>query len=107
MRILYDHQIFVAQRFGGISRYFNELKKLNREGVQVIDINPDLFIDTSPEPGYDLFSRGVRFLKRKIGFERKIVKKFPKEAEDIFNNDGFDIKKLEDAAFASSSLCAK
>jgi hypothetical protein len=25
MRILYDHQIFTLQKFGGISRYFCEL----------------------------------------------------------------------------------
>ena len=27
MKILFDHQIFGAQRFGGISRYFVELAK--------------------------------------------------------------------------------
>ncbi|MBI5307428.1 MAG: hypothetical protein HZB37_03590 [Planctomycetes bacterium] len=26
MKILYDHQIFVYQEFGGFSRYFYELK---------------------------------------------------------------------------------
>jgi hypothetical protein len=32
MKILYDHQIFSGQKFGGISRYFYELIK-NRDGL--------------------------------------------------------------------------
>ena len=31
MNVLYDHQIWLMQRFGGISRYFIELMKNNWE----------------------------------------------------------------------------
>jgi len=29
MRLLYGHQIFALQEFGGISRFFNELMKMD------------------------------------------------------------------------------
>jgi glycosyltransferase involved in cell wall biosynthesis len=91
MRILFDHQIFVMQKFGGISRYFNEIMQMQKHGVQVEKINPDLFKKTTPEPKYDLLSRGIRFLKRKYGFEKKKEIKFPEAAGKIFSEESFDI----------------
>lgn len=40
MRILYDHQIFLAQPFGGISRYFAEL-------IRSLSFDPECRIDVS------------------------------------------------------------
>jgi len=91
MKVLYDHQIFVAQKFGGISRYFNELMQIKNDGVLIEKINPDLFISNEPELKYDLLSRGVRYVKRKAGLERKEVKKFPEEAAIMFNKNGYDV----------------
>ena len=40
MRIAYDHQVFVQQRFGGISRYFAELASHLHAGNQVTIVAP-------------------------------------------------------------------
>lgn len=48
MRIVYDHQIFVAQRYGGISRYFYELVRSFSEGAVDgvnVNVNSPLFVN--------------------------------------------------------------
>ena len=48
MKILYDHQILIMQKYGGISRYFYELVT-NLEQIQIADISiPDCFSKPVP-----------------------------------------------------------
>lgn len=90
MRVLYDHQIFVAQKFGGISRYFNELMQMENDGVLIKKVNPDLFPPQDREPKYTLLSRGLNYVKRKVGIENKVTK-IPQEAANLFADNGYDI----------------
>ncbi len=89
MRVLYDHQIFNMQKFGGISRYFNELMKSKSDGLHIVKIDPELF-DPIPEPKYDLFSRGINYTKRKVGIKEK-QRKLPGEALKIFLEGNYDV----------------
>ncbi len=95
MKILYDHQIFVAQKFGGISRYFNELMKTDDTKVNFEIIDPALFtVDTKNEIyRNDLLSRGFRYAKKQAGFLQKqnFMPMFPQEAIDKFSNNNFDV----------------
>ena len=66
MKIFFDHQIFVLQQFGGISRYFNEVMKIEDRDVEVEKLDPALasvFYGKST----DLISRGKNYLNRKTG----------------------------------------
>jgi len=40
MRVLYDHQIFYYQRFGGISRYYSELFKAFNKNNEIVPVIP-------------------------------------------------------------------
>lgn len=95
MKILLDHQIFVAQKFGGISRYFNELMITNEERINFDRIDPDLFTYNIEKKTYnnDLASRGIRYIKKKAGISRKeeYQSKFPLEALDKFSANNFDL----------------
>lgn len=94
MKILYDHQIFAIQKFGGISRYFNELMKVSEIGVEIETIDPELFINYARIPvlKQDLLSRGVRYLKRRIIYESNLeTKKFPIEIKNKISNASFDL----------------
>jgi len=66
MKIFFDHQIFELQQFGGISRYFNEVMKIEDQGVEVekLDLASESVIYKQPT---DLISRGKNYLKRKTG----------------------------------------
>lgn len=66
MRILYDHQIFMMQPFGGISRYFNELMQVKNNEIEINKLWPGPQIEA---PKLSLTSRGTRFIKRKLGQE--------------------------------------
>ena len=35
MNVLYDHQIFTMQKYGGVSRYFTEIISHIRENVKI------------------------------------------------------------------------
>jgi len=96
MKVLYDHQIFFEHSFGGINRYFNELKLLKKEGVEVESIDPELLRRTTLhlllKSNYKLFSRGKRFLRRKLGLEEiNEFAKLPREVSSIFSESKFDI----------------
>lgn len=93
MKILFDHQIYVNQKFGGISRYFNELAKMKSASLLVKQINPALFEVPKVVVKTDFFSRGIRFAKRKVGFGPVVISNagFPKQAESILRAGDFDI----------------
>lgn len=67
MKILYDHQIFIAQKYGGISRYFYELIK-NFNHAKDMDISTSI-----------LFSKNYYIADKKevnhIRIQRKIYRK--------------------------------
>jgi len=92
MRILFDNQIFLLQNFGGISRYFGEIFKMNGGDVQVqrIDIIDSKKENIRPVSG-DIFSRGIRYFKRKAGLE--IIKPDPniEQAQWTISKSDFDI----------------
>ncbi len=100
MKILYDHQIFAAQKFGGISRYFQEIMKIHDQGVDVMTIDPEMFVTPAPVPGppppAGLFSRGARLLKRRLGMEAPTPEPepppaFPAAVSEIFAAGRYDI----------------
>lgn len=92
MKVLYDHQIFTLQKFGGISRYFNEIMKLNDVGTQVDRIDPALFAREDTETNSSILSRGKRFLERKLKIQGdENITVFPKEVIKTLSKGDFDI----------------
>src|SRR5215204_737179 len=91
MRVLYDHQIFTIQKFGGVNRYFNQLMLAEKKEVQIKKINPDLFNPIPPGRKDDLFSRGLRFLKKATTRVKNEQSSLPDEATRIFTDNNFDI----------------
>lgn len=44
MKVLYDHQIFTTQRYGGISRYFAELIcRMDKKRVSIVFSNNEYY----------------------------------------------------------------
>lgn len=87
MRILFDHQVYTKQKFGGISRYFNELKKITENEVEVDDCIP-----VEIPMKFDLYSKGIRYIKIKAGVKKKEIKEeAPVEMRDKILLDKFDI----------------
>ena len=71
MKIFFDHQIFAMQQFGGISRYFNELTKIEHDNIGIIKLDPSLLKDPEAEKKSrkvrtDLYSRGINYVKRRV-----------------------------------------
>jgi len=74
MKVLYDHQIFEMQKFGGISRYFSELIKTNPSAKLALKYTDNLYFDEDHcklfkllpknEPQYDNFLFGLNFKGR-------------------------------------------
>jgi glycosyltransferase involved in cell wall biosynthesis len=63
MKIIYDHQIFIRQKFGGISRYFFELaSRISSKQGHNADIFAPLHINAYLD-GAQSISRGVRLPK--------------------------------------------
>lgn len=92
MKILYDHQIYVMQKFGGINRYFDEIMNTQRAGFKASRIDPVLFYSEPVKVKTDLYSRGLRFVKRKTGFPPKpAIDVFPQQAADVFSRNDFDL----------------
>jgi glycosyltransferase involved in cell wall biosynthesis len=70
MRVLYDHQTFQAQEYGGISRYFAELIQRNPEARLALEYSDNAYIRKDPrfaaklrEKNFHLnrFLGGIRF----------------------------------------------
>ncbi|UOG75943.1 glycosyltransferase family 4 protein [Hymenobacter tibetensis] len=92
MKVLFDHQIFVLQKFGGISRYFNEIMKMHSSEIDVMRVDPALFIEDQPVQKNNLLARGTRFLKRKIGASTQVhSRELPVKAEEQIRGDNFDL----------------
>jgi glycosyltransferase involved in cell wall biosynthesis len=93
MRVLYDHQIFTTQKFGGISRYFRELMKIQSESCIVKAINPAWFPKTENQNNQpNIFFRGVKYLKRHAGINDKPRQTYlPEEVMRIFKNAEYDL----------------
>ncbi len=63
MRIVYDHQIFSRQAYGGISRYYCELaERLTRMGAQVV-INAPLYVCNYFQRGLSCKPKGFHIPK--------------------------------------------
>lgn len=90
MKILFDNQIFQAQKYGGISRYFNEISNLKVYGVDTEIINHNNFSKVKIKK--DVISRGIRYSKRKLGIDKPMtINNYPEIlTERIILND-FDI----------------
>lgn len=92
MKILYDHQIFTLQKFGGVNRYFLELMKMGEEGVEVDRVDPALFRQEGVKPATDLFSRGSRFVKKRLGLQHPPAPKpFPPRAAAQLQQGDFNL----------------
>ena len=91
MKILYDHQIFTLQKFGGISRYFNELMKMQNQSIVFDTIDPALFTVANKPSSNDLFSRAQRFVGRKLGNTKQIGADLPIQAQMKLELGDYDI----------------
>ena len=93
MKVLYDHQIFTAQKFGGISRYFSEIMKISDQAFQLDRIDPSLFPEPYTAPSQpNLVSRGVSYLKRRAGITGENKKEsLPREVIDTLKKGDYDI----------------
>jgi glycosyltransferase involved in cell wall biosynthesis len=56
MKVLYDHQIFESQNFGGISRYFAELIKFNPEAELSLKYSDNIYLQEEPFRKYRIHS---------------------------------------------------
>lgn len=66
MKILFDHQIFLSQKYGGPSRYFIELNKnMNREGIQSSIFSPFYINNYLKNENKNIFKKSF-FLKKKF-----------------------------------------
>ncbi len=110
MKVLYDHQIFTNQRFGGISRYFYELIKrfngdiysckvgayLSNNAYYNKDVNPDLK-SFFPENHFRGKDRIIKFANQ--SFSSKSIKG---QDYDIFHPtyyDSYFLKIIKDKPF--------
>lgn len=86
MRILYDHQIFTVQRFGGISRIFIELARL----LSQLHECQIYWYRGLHQDGYDIADFRSR-LARSWGFSRKpfLLKKWSTERINAYGFDWF------------------
>lgn len=96
MRVLYDHQIFTYQRFGGISRYFAELMNCysNMEDIDYLlgvkESSNESLVNTGltkkhaitvPETSDNLLKLSCRFMKNNL-YSQKLIKE---KEFDIFH----------------------
>ena len=88
MKVLFDHQIFQAQKFGGISRYFSKISNLKYQGVDTEIIDHHNF--QKVEIKKDILSKGIRFSKRKMGID-KPKDKYPSILTNRILRNDFDI----------------
>ncbi|MGY2133414.1 glycosyltransferase family 4 protein [Hymenobacter sp. HD11105] len=92
MKVLYDHQIYIDQKFGGISRYFNELMKIENDLYDIDRIDPELFRVKEEVIKKDILSKGKRFIKRKLGSSHSNEdKKFPMLARKKMVSNAYDV----------------
>jgi glycosyltransferase involved in cell wall biosynthesis len=99
MKILYDHQIFASQKYGGISRYFYELAR-EFDGMDDVEINISLmtsnnyYISTKQyTKHFDLLSdKHFRWKQRLFNLPNKpnSIYKLKKQNFDIFHPTYYD-----------------
>lgn len=71
MRILYDHQAFTMQNYGGISRYFFELTRQFQENPQ-LNLSGSLIFSNNEFIKKNKIFRSISFLKSVSDFQKKI-----------------------------------
>lgn len=75
-RIVYDHQIFSSQRYGGISRYFVELAgRLAASGEFSVEVLAPYFVSeylAAPGAGFALTGRKVRSVRYSAALRRRL-----------------------------------
>jgi len=95
MKILYDHQIFTLQNYGGISRYFFELMKHFYDDEEVEFEFPIYFSHNKYLQGIHFSNHTTFFPRIKLGLKRKIIEQLKiknrKRSESAIANQDFDI----------------
>ncbi len=91
MKILYDHQIFLAQKFGGISRYFSELMQLQDKEVNIDRMDISLFRQSDYQPQTSLLAKGKQFLLKKAGISPSQKLKIPSVIKQSLQQGNFDV----------------
>ncbi|TYR38234.1 glycosyltransferase family 4 protein [Sphingobacterium phlebotomi] len=86
MNILYDHQIFLAQGFGGISRYFSTLM----EGIRHTS---DVSYNFSMYGNHNYFQSSEMVLKPDY-FQRRQFRRYPQKMSEA--NRSYILKKLKE-----------
>ncbi|WP_028845360.1 glycosyltransferase family 4 protein [Thermodesulfovibrio thiophilus] len=92
MKILYDHQIFTLQKYGGISRYFYELiSELDR--MEHIETDTSLIVSNNPYISDKKFVKYFDFLPNKQFRGKQRIFNFINKINTIFNlkKQNFDI----------------
>tara|TARA_X000000950_G_scaffold205530_1_gene247251 strand:- start:27767 stop:28855 length:1089 start_codon:yes stop_codon:yes gene_type:complete len=90
MKILFDYQIFLTQKYGGPSRYFIELNKnMNRHGIQSYIFSP-FYINNYLKNENDNFFKKKIFLKKKFKLNF-----FFKYLNNILTNNFINTTKID------------
>jgi glycosyltransferase involved in cell wall biosynthesis len=92
MKILYDHQIFALQKYGGVSRYFYELiKELNK--LQEVDTSTSLiFSDNHYVSSTDIIKHTSFFSNSEFKGKERFMNLFNKTNSIIqINKQSFDL----------------
>ena len=94
MKVLYDHQTFAEQEYGGVSRYFYELMRDHAATGEAdfrlaLSFSNNAYIEGSPFAPHRHFFRGLRFRgKRRVllALNRRTAIKFLKKGDyDVFH----------------------
>lgn len=99
MKILFDHQIFSAQYFGGISRYFSEIY---RQFLRVDSLSTEITVKKTENIHFHQIVKGEKdFMSQPVhskSLPRRILNKFldqNRTAEDEKRNSLFSIRKSD------------
>jgi glycosyltransferase involved in cell wall biosynthesis len=101
MKILYDHQIFESQKFGGISRYFTELIKSNPEAELSLKYTENIYLQEKCFKKYQAFSHKIDFNSFLLPFNFKGKGRLYRYYNKFFNKNNQDItiNRLKESNF--------
>lgn len=104
LSVLYDHQIFSSQKYGGISRYFCELASniSNKENVDIEILSP-LYINSYLDTFQNLQITGVK-IPDFCPWEGQIASRFNRLISPILLNKKKDVDILHETYYGKEHL---
>jgi glycosyltransferase involved in cell wall biosynthesis len=100
MKILYDHQIFESQKFGGISRYFAELIKFNPKAELSLKYSDNFYLQEECFKKYKILSGNIGYDNFILPFNFKGKGRLYRYYRKLYtNNQVISIKYLKKSNF--------